>query len=178
MTFKQVTIGSRVSAPRGPFAELNGERKRKRRGICYGVVTESVGNNEWLVVYDDGRIIKEKSTQLKLRQATEGRLPVPPVSPACPTPTSNPETSRYDLNEPLGAAAGLAIEAVSVGETSPSVGSIGTGDLSTPVVPSASTDPPSAATSHRASGSTLPPKGLKYFPWTLIRRRRRIWPGK
>jgi hypothetical protein len=76
MSFKQITIGSRVSAPRGPFQDLNDGRKRKRRSICFGVIIQSVGNNEWVVKYDDGREMREKSTQLKLHTASAGLLPI------------------------------------------------------------------------------------------------------
>ncbi len=76
MTFKQITIGSRVSAPRGPFLQLDDGKKRKRRAISFGVVIQSTDNNEWVVRYDDGRELREKSTQLKLHPTSAGRLPV------------------------------------------------------------------------------------------------------
>ena len=76
MSFKQITIDSRVSNPKGPFSDLNDDMKRKRRSICFGVVIESVYNNEWVVEYDDGREMREKSTQSKLHTPYAGRLSV------------------------------------------------------------------------------------------------------
>ncbi len=70
MSFNQITIGSRVSTPRGPFQDLNDGMKCKRRSICFGVVIQSMGNNEWVVKDDDGREMREKSTQLKLHTAS------------------------------------------------------------------------------------------------------------
>jgi len=76
MSFTQITIGFRVSAPRGPFLDLNDDKKRKRRSICFGDVSQSAGNNEWIVRYDYGREMREKSTHLKMHTTSAGRLPV------------------------------------------------------------------------------------------------------
>jgi len=79
MSFKHITIGSRVSAPKGLFLDLNDSMKRKRRYICFGVVIQSVGNTEWVVKYDDGREMREKSTQVKLHTASASLLPITSV---------------------------------------------------------------------------------------------------
>ena len=86
-----------MSAPRGPFEDRQEGRTQKRRAIWFGNVVESVGNNEWVVLYDNGHRQQEKSTQLSLHLATAGLQPVLPPSPA---PATAPPPQNFGGGDP------------------------------------------------------------------------------
>ena len=93
---KNVSLGSRVSAPRGPFLDKAPGRDRARRQIWFGVVIGSVSDNIWEVRYDNGEVRHEKSTQLKHHAASAGREPLLPLSPAC-LPEQRPGRIGLDI---------------------------------------------------------------------------------
>ena len=105
---KNITIGSRVSAPRGPFLEKAPGRDRARRSLWFGDVISSVGPNVWKVRYDNGEIRDEKSTQLKQHHNMAGREPLVPISPVINSTQRQPRIDDRDVPEPLPAPPALA----------------------------------------------------------------------
>ena len=83
-----ITLGFRVSAPRDELEPPAPGRQRGRKKRLYGNVIESIGNNEWKVLYDNGLILTEKSSQLKLEPDTAGVQLVLQPSPNAPPPQS------------------------------------------------------------------------------------------
>jgi hypothetical protein len=71
-----IGVGSRVAARRGPLEDPKHGKVRQQRALKFGRVAESVGFNEWLVLWDDGAASTEKSNCLKL-QPNNAAFPSP-----------------------------------------------------------------------------------------------------
>jgi hypothetical protein len=62
-----IGVGSRVAARRGPLEDPKLGKVRQQRALKFGRVAESVGFNEWRVLWDEGAASTEKSNCLKLQ---------------------------------------------------------------------------------------------------------------
>jgi hypothetical protein len=80
---RQVRIGQRVSARRGPTEDLRPGSRRHQRARQYGVVIASVGPKLWTVRWDDVAETTERSTQLRAELPTAGEelASSPPSTP-------------------------------------------------------------------------------------------------
>jgi hypothetical protein len=73
-TARNVRIGQRVSARRGPIEDLRLVTRRHQRARKYdGLVNASLGHKLWTVRWDDGAETTERSSQLRAKLPTPGR---------------------------------------------------------------------------------------------------------
>jgi hypothetical protein len=70
-----IGVGSRVAARRGPLEDPKPGKVRQQRALKFGRVAESVGFNEWRVLWDDGAASTEKSNCLKLQPNNAALFP-------------------------------------------------------------------------------------------------------
>jgi hypothetical protein len=61
-----IRVGSRVAARRGPLEDPKHVKVHQQRALKFGRVAESIGFNEWRVLWDDGAASTEKSNCFKL----------------------------------------------------------------------------------------------------------------
>ena len=120
---KHNTIGIRVSARRGEFLPKEPSRERNIRGGWYGFATESVGDNLWVITWDNGQSTREKSTALCIEAQTSGRQPLLLLSPEGQAP---PRASSIDdgrVPDHMAGAAGAFLISESAPRLSLSVAS-------------------------------------------------------
>eukprot|EP00873_Tetraselmis_striata_P046241 jgi/Tetstr1/466505/TSEL_011012.t1 len=72
---KPIEINSRVAARRGPFEPGALGRVRQNRALKFGNVVESVANNQFRIMWDDGTESCETTNVLKLQPTGAGALP-------------------------------------------------------------------------------------------------------
>ena len=72
---KHITIKIRETTRRGEFLPIEHGKKRQTRAKLYGIVSESMGDNLWVITWDNGQSTREKSTALCIKSSTAGRQP-------------------------------------------------------------------------------------------------------
>jgi hypothetical protein len=70
-----IGVSSRVAARRGPLEDPKPGKVRQQRACKFGRVAESVGFNEWRLLWDDGAASTEKSNCLKLQPNNASLFP-------------------------------------------------------------------------------------------------------
>ena len=104
MVIMNLTVGTRVSARRGPFLPLQDGQRRQQRARLYGWVRESVGEKLWIVAWDDGQITREKSAQLAAHLPNAGLPPPEAPSPSVEVGVVNPPSHFGPIIQPAEAA--------------------------------------------------------------------------
>ena len=103
-----ISVGSRVSARRGPFLPLQDGQRRQQRARLYGWVRESVGEKLWVVAWDDGQITREKSAQLAAHLPNVDLPPPEAPSPSVEVGVVNPPSQFEAIIQPAEAAGALS----------------------------------------------------------------------
>ena len=106
---KHITIGIRVTARRGEFLPKEPGKERQTRAKWYGIVSESVGDNLWVITWDNGQSTREKSTALCIEPSTAGRQPLLPLSPQGQAPRRGSGNDIYEHPDHLAGAAGAVL---------------------------------------------------------------------
>jgi len=77
---KHISVGTRVSAPRGNLFSKEHGRERQKRGIWLGFVVEYVSDGCSKILWDDGKSFIEKSSQFKMLAQNANKIPFLPLS--------------------------------------------------------------------------------------------------
>jgi hypothetical protein len=94
-----INSGARVSARRGPFLPILDGQRRSQRARKYGTVTTAVGQREWSVMWDDGAVTVEKSTQLRKESVASGHEITPPGTVRVPQRATLPHSGPTEGTE-------------------------------------------------------------------------------
>ncbi len=91
-----ISVGTRVSARRGPFLPLPDGQRRQNRARVYGWVRASVGEKLWVVAWDDGQDTPKKSAQVAAHPHSAGL-------PLHDAPSPSIEMGFFNLTSQFGA---------------------------------------------------------------------------
>ena len=96
---KHITVGVRVSARWGAFLPREPGQRSQRRGLWYGIVSQSMVDGIWGVNWDNGHSTVEKYYQLQVEKENSDRILLLPLSPIGNIPHQSSRNVDEDLIE-------------------------------------------------------------------------------